>query len=103
MDDVDILQLTAQSMCLEEMLLCHISEACLYYDEIKRQQTVPLTEEYRQRVRTVCREMHQLYEKRYTPRVKGGKHCRACSLSQICWNDKGRRSAAEYIEGMLHQ
>jgi CRISPR-associated exonuclease Cas4 len=34
-DESDILQLTAQAMCLEEMLMCEIQNGYLYYNEIK--------------------------------------------------------------------
>jgi len=65
-DDADVLQLCAQALCLEEMLLCTIPEGFLYYGEPKRRIKVALDEALREKVRAVCREMHELYEKRYT-------------------------------------
>ena len=83
-DNADVLQLCAQAMCLEEMLLCDIPEGFLFYGEPKRRTKVILDEEIREQVRAMCREMHELYEKRYTPKVKTTKGCKSCSLSELC-------------------
>lgn len=83
-DESDALQLCAQAMCLEEMLLCEIPEAFLYYGEIKRRQKIVLDKALREKVKTIVKEMHELYERRHTPKVKPTKGCRACSLAGIC-------------------
>ena len=80
----DELQLCCQAMCLEEMLLCSVERGYLYYGETRRRQEVVLTEELRAQVRTVTEEMHAYMRKGYTPKVKTGKHCKACSLSELC-------------------
>lgn len=82
--DFDILQLTAQAMCLEEMLCCDITEGALFYFEIHRRQTVCFTEELRQKVRQYAAEMHQDYDRRYLPRPRRTKSCNACSLKDEC-------------------
>ena len=42
------------------------------------------------------------YERRYTPKVKTGKGCKACSLSDLCLPKLcGRISAKAYIEKSL--
>lgn len=83
-DNADVLQLCAQAMCLEEMLLCTIPEGYLYYGEPKRRLKVLLDEEIREQVKAICQEMHELYDRRYTPKVKPTKACKACSLSELC-------------------
>lgn len=83
-DNADVLQLCAQAMCLEEMLLCHIPEGFLFYGEPKRRLKVMLDDEIREQVRAMCREMHELYEKRYTPKVRTTKGCKSCSLKELC-------------------
>ena len=83
-DESDALQLCAQAMCLEEMLLCEIPEAFLFYGETKRRLKIVLDDDLRGRVKTIFREMHELYDRRYTPKVKISKACRACSLTEIC-------------------
>lgn len=82
--DADILQLTAQAMCLEEMLVCSIKQGYLYYGEPAHRYGVEFTKEYRERVVKMCGEMHQMYERRYTPKVKTGKSCKACSIADLC-------------------
>ena len=83
-DESDSLQLCAQAMCLEEMLLCEIPEAFLFYGETKRRLKIILDDVLRERVKTIAKEMHELYDKRYTPKVKPSKSCKACSLAEIC-------------------
>jgi len=79
-----ILQVAAQAMCLEEMLDCTITQGALYYGEIKHRVNIQITEGIKQNVKDMFDEMHQYYERRYTPKVKMGKHCTSCSLKEIC-------------------
>lgn len=80
----DKLQLAAQAMCLEEMFSTQIPEGALFYGETKRREIVEITEELRSEVREMFQEMHQYYERRYTPKVKMGKNCTSCSLKELC-------------------
>jgi len=100
--DVDTLQLTAQALCLEEMLCCEIPYGYLYYGETKRRKKVEINEELRQKARNLFSEMHEYYDRRYTPRVKWTKGCNACSLRDICLPVLGKqRSAKAYMEKRL--
>ena len=38
----------------------------------------------RQEVRELLNEMHELYRRGYTPKVKPTKACNACSLKELC-------------------
>lgn len=49
--DADELQLCAQGICLEEMLLCKVPLGYLYYGETKRRLEVIFTDELRNKVR----------------------------------------------------
>lgn len=103
-DDVDILQLTAQAMCLEEMLCCEILYGYLYYGETRHRNKVTFEELVRKKVRDSFQEMHQYYERRYTPRVKRTRSCNACSLKDICLPVLGvGKSAASYIDKTIAQ
>lgn len=103
-NDVDILQLAAQAMCLEEMLCCHIPYGYLYYGETKHRKKVEVDDLIRQKVKSTFEEMHQYYERRYTPRVKRSKSCNACSLKNICLPAIGvNKSASAYISKMLSE
>ncbi len=83
-NDADRLQLTAQVMCLEEMLCTFIEYGYLYYGTTRRREKVEITEDLRKKVKEICSQMHQLVEKQYTPKVKRTKACNACSLKNIC-------------------
>ncbi len=101
-NDADILQLCAQAMCLEEMLLCTIPEGSLFYGETRRRTRVDFSEEIRDRVRMMAKEMHELWDKGYTPKVKIKKGCRACSLNEICMPKLGKVcSVSSYISKNL--
>lgn len=103
-NDVDILQLMAQALCLEEMLCCQISFGYLYYGETKHRKIVEFTEEIRHKTKDMFLEMHQYYERRYTPRVKRSKACNACSLKDICLPALGiAKSATDYINSRLSE
>ena len=100
--DADRLQLCLQAMCLEEMLVCTIEQACLYYGETRRRERVELTQELRGEVRQMLSQMHAYYERRHTPRVKPTKSCNACSLKTCCLPRLGKgRSADGYIHARL--
>lgn len=83
-DDVDAVQLCAQVICLEEMLCCSIEQGFLFYGETRRRCPVVFDAALRGRVTSLAAEMHALYDRRHTPRVKLSKACRACSLADIC-------------------
>lgn len=102
--DADILQLVAQVMCLEEMLGTTIDEAALFYHEIKRRETLVITDEMRQRVQEITKEMHHYYMRRHTPRVKTGKHCLRCSLRHICLPELlEKENVSSYMNRMLSE
>ena len=80
----DELQLCAQAMCLEEMLVCDIGEGSLFYGETRRRTRVTFTPELRAQVEQMLEEMHGYDARGYTPRVRRHKGCAACSLREIC-------------------
>lgn len=83
-DDTDRLQLCAQAMCLEEMLCCEVPEGALFYGETRHRETVAFSGALRGQVQTLLAEMHDLYRRSHTPKVKPGKGCNACSLRDLC-------------------
>lgn len=99
---VDMLQLAAQAMCLEEMLCCKIPYGYLYYGEIRHREKVELTDDLRTEVRDMFQEMHEYFARRYTPKVKWSKSCNACSLKDICMPVLGKgKSAKKYIDSYM--
>ena len=83
-NDADRLQLCAQAMALEEMLVCDIPQGALFYEETRRREIVPLTEELRQKTQAMADEMNKYFARGYTPKVKPGPHCNACSMKELC-------------------
>ncbi len=102
--DEDRLQLCGQAMCLEEMLCCEIPVGCLYYGKTRHRETVTLDSELRDTVRSMLQEMHQYYERRYTPKVKPQKKCSACSLKDRCMPKLCRNvSAHGYLQKYMEE
>ncbi len=103
-DDTDALQLAAQAVCLEEMLLCKIEKGYLYYGETRHRTEVIIDDNIRKELFSITEEMHKLYNRMYTPKIKISKRCNACSLKEICLpilcKDK---SAREYIKMRLRE
>lgn len=100
----DTLQLCAQAMCLEEMLCCTIQEGAIYYGETHHRTVVPLTQDLRSQVRDSLVEMHDLYQKHYTPKVKPTKACNACSLKDLCLPKLMRvKKVADYLTGAMEE
>ena len=98
-NSADEVQLCGQAICLEEMLLCHIPQGSLFYGENRRRTVVEFTEKLRAEVYDMAREMHDLWERGYTPKVKVHKGCNACSLKEICVPKLGRtKSVTVYIK-----
>ncbi len=83
-NNADELQLCAQAMCLEEMFQTNISDGYLYYGENRRRSHVEFVNDLREEVKTAAKEMHELFQRGYTPNVKPTKKCRACSLENLC-------------------
>lgn len=83
-DLADELQLCGQAMCLEEMLCCEIPKGAIYYGEIHHRKDIVFTPELRKEVKINLEEMHLLFYRGYTPKVKPSKACDACSLKDLC-------------------
>ena len=99
----DEAQLCAQAMCLEEMLLCEIPQGYLFYGETRRRVCVAFTPELRALVEASFREMHTLFARGYTPRVRAHKGCSACSLKELCLpRVQGVSSVDTYLRAHLH-
>nr|WP_297708487.1 CRISPR-associated protein Cas4 [uncultured Butyrivibrio sp.] len=97
-DECDEAQLCAQAMCLEEMYCCKILEGALFYGETRRHEKVIFSDKLRSLVKESLEEMHSLYKKGYTPKVKAKKGCESCSLKEICLPVvQGKKVVSDYI------
>ncbi len=103
-DTGDALQLCGQAMCLETMLCCDIPEGALYYGEIRRRERVAFTPELRTQVRQMLEQMHDLYQRGYTPKVKPTKSCNACSMKELCLPKLMKnRSVSAYLKAAMEE
>ena len=100
----DKLQLTAQALCLEEMFSTEIPEGAIFYGETRRRDVVEFHEELRLEVKRMFQEMHQYYDRNYTPKVKYSKGCNACSLKEVCLPKLGKAvSVKSYMNQILEE
>ena len=74
-DDIDIVQLTAQAMCLEEQYCINIHQGAIFYGETRRRVEVDFTDELRSVVRTYCAAMHETFSKNLVPSAKLHQYC----------------------------
>lgn len=101
-DSCDALQLCAQAMCLEEMLCTAVPDGALYYGETRRRVPVSFSEPLRAEVRTCLTEMHDLFRRGHTPKVKPARACSACSLKDLCLPRLlSARSVSDYLRESL--
>lgn len=102
LNDADVLQLTAQAMCLEEMLLCEVRTGYIFYNEMKHRIEVPLTTELKTKVKSIVEEMKSYYLRRYTPKVKSGPFCKSCSLQHVCLPKlMHKQTVQSYVQGKI--
>lgn len=102
-NDADRLQLCAQAMALEEMLLCDVPSGAIFYAETRRRETVEMTPQLREKAMSMAIEMNDLFRRGHTPKVRPGKHCNACSLKELCLPVLcRRRDAAGYVRERIN-
>ena len=97
-NDADRLQLCAQAMCLEEMLVTSIGHGCLYYGKTHSRERVEFDDHLREKVKSSFAEMHKLFSSRHVPKVKAFAACRSCSLTELCLPSIQQRDVESYIE-----
>ena len=103
-DNIDILQLAAQALCLEEMFCTDINYGYIYYGETRHRLKVDFDDEIRNEVVRLFEEMHLYYRRGYTPKVKISKKCNACSLKDLCVPVLNKnKSVAEYIDKFISE
>ena len=86
------------------MLCCRVPEGALFYGQTRRRQTVSFTDELRDQVRSTLAEMHQLYRRGYSPKVKPSGSCSACSLKELCLPALCRRkSVTSYLAAAMEE
>lgn len=98
-DDWDRIQLCAQAMALEEMLLAPVPEGALFYGKPRRRERISIDASLRDKTRQLAAAVHKLFDHGETPPPDPGPKCDHCSLREICVPD--RASAKAYLHKML--
>ena len=101
---VDEVQLAAQVMCLEEMYGIDIEYGALYYGETKHREVISINTHLRDQVIANAEQMHKIIQSGVLPRTANLKHCKNCSLVDICLpNIDNCSSANKYLKKYLYE
>lgn len=100
-DERDIVQLCAQIMCLEEEFNIKLENGYLFYFETNSKIEIKITDELRNKVAEVSKDMHRMYEQKATPKAEYHKNCTLCSLYNLCMPNltKRKSSVENYLFG----
>jgi len=101
-DDCDIVQLTAQALCLEEMLQVPIPCGALFYGKTRHRLDVTFSLDVRERTEKIVADLRALLQSGITPHAEYGKKCESCSLIDVCMPQMSEkhRSVSEYMRTM---
>lgn len=103
-NEIDLVQLTAQTMCLEEQYDISIPSGAIFYGEIRRRVDVVFTEELRSAVRYYAVSMHEMFKQGKTPSAFLRPYCKSCSLKEICMPaTSSYLSASQYLKCNLYE
>lgn len=80
----DLMQLTAQVICLEEMLGCSIKSADLFYAATNSRYTVAMEQPLRQELILLAEELHTMFKSAIIPKAETNHNCKKSSLYDIC-------------------
>ena len=79
----DGLQLYAQMLCLKEIHNCEVN-GYIFYDSIKRRVKLKNVDYFHKLLLSTIEEMRESISRRLPPKKNEGKHCRACSMYEVC-------------------
>ena len=98
----DKIQLCAQALCLEEMTGKTVVEGALWYQQTRHREPVVFSGSLRQETLAVIEQVRSLLESGATPPPVYGKHCKACSLVEICQPQlMGMDRSVGYVTGLF--
>lgn len=82
--NADLIQLCAQAICLEEMTNTRIAEGAVFYGEVRKRLEVSFDQALRRSTIELVATAHKLMAIKLLPAPEYGKHCRVCSMLEIC-------------------
>ena len=80
----EALQLTAQAVCLEEMLSRDVPEGAIYYRQSRRRRKVLISTALRDQLEAVLRAIRASWSERRLPPAVNDTRCPRCSLEPAC-------------------
>lgn len=103
LQDWDRIQVCAQALCIEEMRSTQVSEGAIWYWEVRRRESVALTNDLRESTISAINACHWLIEGGETPRpAVPESRCKACSLRDLCRPERFRRDrSASYARNLF--
>ncbi|RZQ53875.1 CRISPR-associated protein Cas4 [Pseudoalteromonas phenolica] len=102
-NDIDKVQLCAQAMCIEEMLKVAIKQGTLWYWQTRKRIEIEFDTSLRSQTKDLIAQVQQLFINGRTPAPTTGKHCKACSLIDICQPNLTEHDASNrYIETLFN-
>lgn len=103
-EPMDEIQLCAQALCLEEMTGQTINEGALWYMQTRHRVPVVFSTSLRQATLDTIAQVHALLISGKTPLPEYGKHCKACSLVEICQPKLLEKDkSAGYVKGVFEE
>lgn len=104
LDPIDEIQLCAQALCLEEMTGQTINEGALWYMQTRHRVPVVFSDGLRQATLDTIAQVRALLISGKTPLPEYGKHCKACSLVEICQPKLLEKDkSAGYVKGVFEE
>lgn len=80
----DDIQLTAQALCLEEMLSCSVPRGAIYHASSRRRREVIITPDLRKLVESTILAINDMFKSGILPPPFHDRRCRECSLKDLC-------------------
>lgn len=102
-NDIDKVQLCAQALCIEEMLALEVKQGALWYWQTRRRIDIEFDHTLREQTQSIITQIQQLFKLHKTPPPTTGKHCKACSLIDICQPNLTERDTSKvYIATLFN-
>jgi CRISPR-associated exonuclease Cas4 len=97
------IQLCAQAMCLEEMLVTSVPAGAVYDASQRRREAVDFSQPVRNEVERLAEQMHRLLRSGKTPVAVLKAACKGCSMAETCLPGKldAATSVSSYMRRML--
>lgn len=101
--DIDKVQLCAQALCIEDMLDINVKQGALWYWQTRKRIEIEFDINLRNQTKDLIAQVQQLFVSGKTPQPSIGKHCKACSLIEICQPKLTKHDASNrYIHALFN-